>query len=153
MRCGVELSSSAADDAGALALHQRVALLALIAAVIVLVLLILRADAAFLIAAQHLSSLARDLLANGCRLVIDGALLAGLAGLATFVEVARRRADDALPFDQMRLLSWADAGGGLRIGDGSVLAVALAGGGVELCGRSAKRFGWGCFVLEVDGED
>lgn len=64
--CGrVELSSSAADDARSLALDQRVALLALIAAVIVLILLILGAHAALPIARQLLPSRADDLLANG----------------------------------------------------------------------------------------
>lgn len=64
--CGcVELSSSAADDASSLTLDQRVALLALITAVIVLVLLALGTLAGLLIAGQHLSSRADDLLANG----------------------------------------------------------------------------------------
>lgn len=110
MRCGVELSSSAADDAGSLTFHKRVPLLALITGVIVLVLLILGTDAGLLIAVEHISSLADDLLANGCGLVIDGALLASLASLATFIEIARGRAGYALSFDQVWLLSGAFAG-------------------------------------------
>lgn len=86
-------------------------------------------------------------------MVIDGALLAGLAGLTSFIEIAGSCAGDAFSLDQVRLLSWAAAGGGLWIGDGSVLAVALASGRIELAWRGAERFGWCCFVLEVDGED
>lgn len=83
-------------------------------------------------------------------MVIDGALLANLAGLATFVEIAREVAGDSLPFDQVQLLSWTFAGGGGRIGDGSVLAVALTSGYVELGRRNSRMLG--SFVLEVDGE-
>lgn len=73
--------------------------------------------------------------------------------MASFIEIAGRSAGDAFSLDQVRLLSWAAAGGGLWICDGSVLAVALASGCVELAWRGAEGFGWCCFVLEVDGED
>lgn len=86
-------------------------------------------------------------------MIIDSALFASLAGLTTFVEIARGGAGDALPFDQVRLLSWTFASGGGRIGDGSVLTVTLASGCVELCWRSAEMLNWCGFVLEVDREN
>lgn len=73
--------------------------------------------------------------------------------MASFIEIAGKCAGDALSVDQVWLLSWAAAGRGLWIGDGSVLAVALASGGVKLSWRGAEWFCWCCFVLEVDGED
>lgn len=148
---GIEASPCSAQQASTVLLAVGIALPTLVAGAPVFEFLILGTRAVSL-AVRLLSARALGLLALAGGLTVGGALCTRDAGVATLVEVVGCVAGHALVIGKVWFLRGADAGGGGGVCDGSIEAVALAGGGVEAGGRGAGgRFGRvGGLVMEVE---